>query len=100
MGGKKKVSLKKSKIQPMPKTTRSSRLSRDKKSSSVIPLNPKDPKILEEIKKIKVLTPYQLASHYNIRISVAKKLLKTLEDTQLIKKVAGNHTLQIYSANL
>ena len=98
MGGKKKVSLKKSKIQPMVKTT--SHLSRDKKRSSVIPLNPKDPKILEEIKKMKALTPYQLASHYNVRISVAKKFLKTLEDTRLIKKVAGNHSLKIYSPNL
>ncbi len=58
------------------------------------------PSVLEQIKKdvqrSKVVTPQSLAMKYNIRISVARKLLRQFEKEGLVIYVDGNSRIRIY----
>jgi ribosomal protein S25 len=55
-----------------------------------------DKKIVSELSKLKVLTPYEISSQFNLKISVAKDLLKELERKKIIKPVEGNARIRIY----
>ncbi|MGQ9640930.1 MAG: 30S ribosomal protein S25e [Candidatus Bathycorpusculaceae bacterium] len=104
MGGKKKLSLKQmermqeKKDEEEKKKKEKAAAPKEKKSSGVIPLNPKDGKIIGEIKKMPVLTPYSVASRFNVRISVARAFLEQLEEEGVIQRVSGNHNIKIYKA--
>jgi len=58
------------------------------------------PELLEEIKKYvqraKVVTPQSLAIKYDVRVSVAKRLLRQFERDGLVVYVDGNSKLRIY----
>ncbi len=58
------------------------------------------PSVLEQIKKevqrSKVVTPQSLALKYNIRVSVAKRLLRQFEKEGLVIYVDGNSRVRIY----
>lgn len=58
------------------------------------------PELLEEITKYvqraKVVTPQSLALKYDIRVSVAKRLLRRFEKEGLVVYVNGNSKLRIY----
>ncbi len=58
------------------------------------------PSVLEQIKKevqrSKVVTPQSLALKYNIRVSVAKRLLRQFEKEGLVVYVDGNSRIRIY----
>ena len=56
----------------------------------------KDQKIVAEIKKMGVLTPYAVSTRYGIRISAAKDFLEQLETTGAVQLVSGSHNLKIY----
>lgn len=103
MGGKKKISLRqmerkqrsgKGKKTGEKKEPRK-RIGEMDRSGIVLP-NLKDKNIIEEVKKIGVLTPYTVASHFNVRMSVARDLLKQLEGRRVVQMVRGNHNLRIY----
>lgn len=64
--------------------------------SGIIPPDPEDGKIKSELKSMRVLTPYMVASRFNLRLSAARDFLKQLEDRGLIQLVSGDHTLKIY----
>lgn len=51
---------------------------------------------IEEIKKMRVLTPYTLASKYNIRLSIAKDYLEMLESKGIVKCVGGHNRIRIF----
>jgi len=55
-----------------------------------------DEKLISEIKKLKVLTPYAVSSQLNVKISLAKDLLRELENKNIIKPVEGNSRIRIY----
>ena len=55
-----------------------------------------DEKLISEIKKLKVLTPYIVSSQLNVKISLAKDLLRELENRNVIKPVEGNSRIRIY----
>ncbi len=57
-----------------------------------------DGKFLTELSKMGSITPYALASQFNLRISVAKDLLEELERKRLVQPVGGNARLRIYQA--
>jgi small subunit ribosomal protein S25e len=105
MGGKKKLGLKqmeraqtKKDEEEKKKKEKAAAPSREKKPG-VIPPNPKNEKIVGEIKKMRVLTPYAVASRFNIRISAAKDFLEQLEENGVIQLVGGNHNIKIYKAD-
>jgi len=43
-----------------------------------------------------VLTPYAVATRFNIRISAAKDFLDQLEKTGAVQLVSGSHNIKIY----
>jgi len=105
MGGKKKLSLKqmermqtKKDEEEKRKKEKAAAPSKEKKPSGVTPPDPKSQKIVGELKKIPVLTPYAVASRFNIRISAAKDFLEQLEEEGVIQLVSGNHSIKIYKA--
>jgi small subunit ribosomal protein S25e len=55
-----------------------------------------DPKFLGEVQKMGAITPFSLASQFNLRLSVAKDLLEELEKRKLITLVGGNARIRIY----
>lgn len=55
-----------------------------------------DDKVVGEVSKMGAITPFALASQFNLRISVAKDMLEELERKQLIRSVGGNSRLRIY----
>jgi small subunit ribosomal protein S25e len=104
MGGKKKLSLKQVERmqtrqgkQEKKKKEKTAGL-KEKKPAAITPPDPKNEKIISELKKMRVLTPYAVASHFNVRISAAKDFLEQLEERGVVQMVSGNHTLKIYKA--
>ena len=55
-----------------------------------------DPKMLGEIKRMAAITPYGLASQFNLRLSIAKDLLEDLAKRNIVKLVGGNARVRIY----
>jgi len=103
LGGKKKLSLKqmekmqgrKSGKKTMSKSVSSPRRPIKRQPGVIMP-DPKSAKVISKLKKEEVLTPFTVASHFNIRLSVAKDLLKVLEKRGVIKYVSGRRDLKIY----
>jgi small subunit ribosomal protein S25e len=104
MGGKKKLGLKqmermqerrdeedKAKDKKKEKAT-----SKERKTIGVAPPDAKNPKNINEVKKMNVLTPYAVASKFNIRISAAKDFLEQLEQNGAVQLISGNHNIKIY----
>jgi small subunit ribosomal protein S25e len=103
MGGKKKLSLKqmermqaKRDEEERKKREKKGSVLREKKPLGIVPPDPRNEKIVSELKKMPVLTPYTVASHFNIRISTAKDFLEQLEENGIIQFVSGNHDIKIY----
>lgn len=103
MGGKKKRSLKKiertqarrgERKEPKPSESPSKR---ERKTAGIVLPNPRSEKILNEIKKMKTLTPFTVASRFNLRLSVAKDLLEQLEQKGVIQFVSRSRNLKIYT---
>lgn len=106
MGGKKKLGLKQmEKQQEKTDEAAAQKEKREKKGPptkekrtviGVIPPDAKNEKIIAEIKKMPVLTPYAVATKYNVRISAAKQLLAQLEQNGVVQLVSGSHNLKVY----
>jgi len=102
MGGKKKISLKKMDRMQVRRGEQERKKkektvgSKEKKPPGIIPPDPKGEKIVDELKRMRVLTPYTVASRLNIRISVAKDFLGQLEENGMVQLVSGNHSIKIY----
>ncbi|ARM75800.1 30S ribosomal protein S25e [Acidianus manzaensis] len=56
-------------------------------------------KIQEEISREKMITPYTLANKVGVTLSVAKRILKDLNEQGTIKEVFRNRRTAIYTAN-
>jgi small subunit ribosomal protein S25e len=103
MGGKKKLGLKQ--MERM-QERRGEEEAKDKKKEKaapkerrtigVVPPDAKNAKNISDVKKMNVLTPYAVATKYNIRISAAKDFLEQLEQNGAVQLVAGNHNIKIY----
>jgi len=104
MGGKKKLSLKQIERTQDKKGTEDKEKKKkekagapkERKPSSVVAPDAKSDKTIGELKKMHVLTPYAVATRFNIRISAAKDLLDQLQENGTIKYVSGNHNIRIY----
>ena len=105
LGGAKKRSLKKIEKQQRLQAKKQQREQRRRKSESKVPekkiggisipnLEGKD--LTEELSKMKAITPYVVASRYDIKLSTAKNMLEMLERRGLIQLVTGNTNLKLY----
>lgn len=105
MGGKKKLGLKQMERmqtrkgdEDQKRKEKEKAAAKEKKPAGILVPDVKGGKTLEELKKMRVLTPYAVASRFNIRISAAKDLLEQLEYNGLVQLVSGNHNIKIYKA--
>lgn len=100
MGGKKKRSLKQAeKAQRKRAAEERKKSAAEATTKKVLSINiPKmsSREILDEIKKMRVITPYEISSKYEVRISLAKDFLEELERKGYIQLVSKNRDLRIY----
>jgi small subunit ribosomal protein S25e len=104
MGGKKKLGLKQ--MERMQERKDEEDKAKEKKEKAgppkerrtigVVPPDAKNEKNINEVKKMNVLTPYAVASRFNIRISAAKDFLEQLEQNGAVQLVSGNRNIKIY----
>lgn len=109
MGGKKKPTLtqlakaqmrrerqakKEAKRKRAEKEKRSSRV--ESKAARIIPPDPSDEKVIKQLRSMKVITPYIVASRFNLLLSVAKDFLEDLHQKGIITYVSGGRNLKIY----
>jgi small subunit ribosomal protein S25e len=106
MGGKKKIGLKQmERQQAKDDKEKAAKEKKEKKTVppkerkttiNVIPPDAKNDKVVAEVKKMPVLTPYAVATRYNVRISAAKEFLQQLEHNGDVELVSGSHTIKVY----
>lgn len=53
-------------------------------------------KLVDEMKKLKVLTPYVVATRFNLRLSVAKDFLEELEKRGAVQLVSRSRNVCVY----
>lgn len=68
----------------------------EKKTRSIEMPSIEESKLIAELSKLGAITPYAVASQFNIRVGVAKRLLNELEKRKIISLVGGNARLRIY----
>jgi small subunit ribosomal protein S25e len=68
----------------------------DKKASSIILPDLRSEKIIGDVKKMKAVTPYAVASRFNLRLSVAKDMLNQLAHRGILEYVSGSKNIRIY----
>ena len=103
MGGKKKLGIKQMEKQQetqdeakQDKKKEKAGPPKERKASSIMAPDAKDGKVIAEVKKMGVLTPYAVATKYNMRISTAKDFLEQLEANGTMQLVSGSHNIKIY----
>jgi small subunit ribosomal protein S25e len=103
-GGKKKVTLaqmekSQEKKPEKRKESKSSGSVSERKVPQVFMPDVTSGKLVEEVKKLKVLTPYTVASRYNLRLSVAKDFLEELEKKGAVQLVSRSRNVLVYKAS-
>lgn len=105
LGGAKKRSLKQTekqqglrtkKLQKDQRRTGSDSKTFDKKRWGIDIPSLSDKDLAGDLSKMKAITPYMVASKYDVRLSTAKNMLETLEKRGLIQLVAVNSNLKLY----
>ena len=105
MGGKKKLGLKQMERQQVKEDDEKSKDKKKEKAGpqkekrtiiGVVAPDIKNEKNVAEVKKMNVLTPYAVATRFNVRISAAKEFLEQLEKTGAVQLVSGSHNIKIY----
>lgn len=105
MGGKKKLGIKQMEKQQVKtdddkskdgKKKEKAGPPKERKTIGIMVPDAKDAKIVSEVKKMNVLTPYAISTRFGIRISAAKDFLEQLEANGSINLVSGSHNIKIY----
>ena len=101
MGGAKKRSLAQSEKQQMQtqspdKKQAKPKPSTEKKVGSIDLPELTEKELMAELSKMKAVTPYQVASRYNVKLGVAKTLLDKMEQGGHVQMVTRNGNLKIY----
>ncbi len=68
----------------------------DKRPRGLAAPDSSDPKFVSEVQRMGAITPFALATQFNLRLSVAKDLLEDLERRKLVRLVGGNARIRIY----
>ena len=97
-GGKKRQTLRKmersQRRTKVPKTSGSPRFESEKHVGGIV--SPDAESVLSQIRKMRAITPYAVASRLDLRLSVAKDLLQRLERKGKIEYVSGSKSLKVY----
>lgn len=99
-GGKKRLTVRQMEKRqtrgPAKKESKSTRRATEKKAVEIAPPNLKSEKVTAELKRMRAITPYAIATRFDIRLSVARDLLRELERRGSIEYVSGSKNLKIY----
>ena len=101
MGGRKKLSLTQMerlqarRQREQERRVRSQSVMSERKTSSVLMPEINDD-LIDEIRKMRVVTPFAVASRFDLRISVAKDLLEELERKKIVELVSRSRKTKIY----
>jgi len=99
VGGKKKLTLKQIEKQQRlrrEKRERGGRVVQEKRVGGIFAPDGGNPEVLEELRRMRVLTPYLVASKYGVRLSVAKDFLEALEAKGFVERVAHSRYTRVY----
>jgi small subunit ribosomal protein S25e len=103
MGGKKKLSLKQIERTQDKKDEASEKKkggksgsAPERKAPGIMPPDLKSDKTIGEIRKMKAVTPFAVASRFNLRLSVAKDMLDELAQRGVLELVSSGKSLKIY----
>ncbi len=53
--------------------------------------------LMEQLKRMRAITPTGLATQFNIKVSVAKRLLEELRKARVVDMVSRSHNLKVYA---
>jgi ribosomal protein S25 len=53
--------------------------------------------LMEQLQKMKAVTPTGLAIHYSLKVSMAKRLLEQLQKDKVVEMVSRSHNLKVYA---
>ena len=101
MGGRKKLSLTQMerlqarRQREQERRVRSQSMMSERKTSNVLMPEIKDD-LIDEIRRMRVVTPFAVASRFDLRISVAKDLLEELERKKIVELVSRSRKTKIY----
>ena len=70
---------------------------KEKIIGSVDAIHANSPELMDAMKKMKAITPPAVASQFNLKVSVAKKMLEELESKGTIKLMAHTNNLRVYA---
>jgi small subunit ribosomal protein S25e len=98
LGGKKKRSLRQMQKAEQKKTKKkeTGTSTKEAKAISGITTPTLNEKLEKTLKKMNVITPYAIATRFDLRLSIAKRFLETLEDKGIIQFVSRSRNLTIY----
>lgn len=82
------------------KTDQKSKEKRDKIIGAVEIPDATSDEVMGALKGMKAITPTGVASKFNLKVSVAKKLLKELEDNGTLMLAASSHNLKVYALKM
>jgi len=52
---------------------------------------------LEQLRKMKAITPTQLAAQLNVRVSIAKRVLEELREKKVVDLASSSQNLKVYT---
>ena len=99
MGSKKRLTLKqmeKTRKKKEQKEGASSRSATEKRVAGIVPPDSRSKEVADQLKKMRVLTPYTVATRFDLRLSVARDLLEELEKQGVVEFVSGSKNLKVY----
>ncbi|NIR86528.1 hypothetical protein GWO13_02720 [Candidatus Bathyarchaeota archaeon] len=101
MGGKKKLTLKQ--MEKMGKKKERKRREKgsggsatEKRAIGIVPPDSRSKKVISQLNKMRVLTPYTVATRFDLRLSVARDFLEELEKQGVVEFVSGSKNLKVY----
>jgi len=55
--------------------------------------------VLQALRKMKAITPNSVATQFNLKVSVAKKMLRDLETAGTLELAASSQNIKVYAIN-
>lgn len=99
MPGKKSLKKLEKQQQNKAKEATKARKKREKIIGSVEIPESNSEEVMDALKKMKAITPAGVAGQFNLKVSVAKKLLKELEVNGTLSVAVRSRNLKVYALN-
>ncbi|HUV35034.1 MAG TPA: hypothetical protein VMW22_08865 [Candidatus Desulfaltia sp.] len=55
--------------------------------------------VMQALRKMKAITPNSVATQFNLKVSVAKKMLRNLETAGTLELAASSQNIKVYALN-